>query len=832
MTAPLQVAAEPFLGEDDPRTRQIVEALDPEFLRIVRWDWELRVIFYPKDHPVLGMPDCCVNGCSRGVRFERKMCMGCERAWKQSGQSLEDFAKMAKPRMLGMRQEMCRVPRCGRPAKSARSALCDPHHRQRVDTLKLPVEDFLRHPAVTPCAGTGQCEVEVCYRLRDYENSRYCKAHSLRLKYARRRGEVADEEVWRRTASAVSADRELCLRGLPDRVVAEVLYGLQARTEAGSKTRDHFLRPLCDRLREMQAPTLEVMHDPKVFATLAHVKSTRGVVRTMLMWLGRLGATAESERRKDVWDLKIFTGHNGTLDFTRISQPALREAVKHWAYDDLPRRRGKRPGGAVQPYVTAMNLLSESLRLQREDGGMHPAELRRGDIVAFCNRLAFLTETGRISARTRSHTVRNTALVLTRIRTLGLTHPGGPMAGLPTDFRLQREDTPDEPEDAEAGKDLPDAVMRQLCEHLDELEQLISREVRVGTELLMDTGRRPEEIRELPYDCLRQDPDGSLVLVYDNYKSYRMGRRLPIGKATAAVITTQQQRVRDLFPDSPLGELKLLPSMRANPHGTKAIHSIGEGHRTWVDALPAFLVPTTVEENGQLVTRMLPFDKSRIFPYAYRHSYAQRHADAGVAPDVLKELMDHSDLKTTQNYYRVSQERRREAVDRVIALQFDRNGTRIWRKAQSLLDSEHVRRAIGEVSVPYGVCQEPSNVAAGGQSCPIRFRCVGCDHFRTDVSYLPDLQAYLADLLRSRERLMPAFAADDWARSEAMPSQEEIRRVRQLIDRVKADLGDLTPEEQAQISEAVAVVRRSRTTMLGMPRIGPPVSDVHSVESV
>lgn len=139
---------------------------------------------------------------------------------------------------------------------------------------------------------------------------------------------------------------------------------------------------------------------------------------------------------------------------------ALREAVKHWAYDDLPRRRGKRPGSAVQPYVTAMNLLSESLRLQREDGGIHPPDLHRRDIVAFCNRLAFLTETGTITAHTRSKAVRNVALVLTRIRTLGLTHPGQPMAGLPADFRLQREDTPDEPEDTEAGKDLPDAVMR------------------------------------------------------------------------------------------------------------------------------------------------------------------------------------------------------------------------------------------------------------------------------------------------------------------------------------------------------------------------------------
>ena len=73
---------------------------------------------------------------------------------------------------------------------------------------------------------------------------------------------------------------------------------------------------------------------------------------------------------------------------------------------------------------------------------------------------------------------------------------------------------------------------------------------------------------------------------------------------------------------------------------------------------------------------------------------------------------------------------------------------------------------------------------------------------------------------------MSAFEADDWARSEAMPSEEEIRRVRRLIARVKADLGDLTPEDRAQIEEAVAVVRRSRTIMLGMPKVGQPLPDV------
>jgi hypothetical protein len=79
---------------------------------------------------------------------------------------------------------------------------------------------------------------------------------------------------------------------------------------------------------------------------------------------------------------------------------------------------------------------------------------------------------------------------------------------------------------------------------------------------------------------------------------------------------------------------------------------------------------------------------------------------------------------------RVGEPRRREAVDRVAVMQFDRHGNRIWRQAQALLDSEHARRAIGEIAVPFGVCAEPSKVAAGGNACPFRFRCVGCDHFR------------------------------------------------------------------------------------------------------
>ncbi|MFC0843708.1 hypothetical protein ACFH04_08240 [Streptomyces noboritoensis] len=69
---------------------------------------------------------------------------------------------------------------------------------------------------------------------------------------------------------------------------------------------------------------------------------------------------------------------------------------------------------------------------------------------------------------------------------------------------------------------------------------------------------------------------------------------------------------------------------------------------------------------------------------------------------------------------------------------------------------------------------------------------------------------------------MSTFEADDWARSEAAPSEEEIRRVRRLISRVKADLEDLTEQDRAQIEEAVSVVRCGRTVMLGMPPSASP----------
>jgi hypothetical protein len=91
------------------------------------------------------------------------------------------------------------------------------------------------------------------------------------------------------------------------------------------------------------------------------------------------------------------------------------------------------------------------------------------------------------------------------------------------------------------------------------------------------------------------------------------------------------------------------------------------------------------------------------------------------------------------------------------------------------------------------------------------------------VAFLPDLQAYLDDLLRTRERLAATIdGIGEWARADATPTAEEITRIRRLINRITGDIAGLDQTQQAQIADAVAVVRRHRAAhpvALGLPTI-------------
>ena len=790
---------------------RLAQMTDPAFLAEAGWDPAARVLSLPAAHPLLGRMLCRAGGCPATAHAGTPgLCWSCVARLRRAGMTAAQIA--ASPQVPGPppRPGRCLVPGCERMSpggrQGQRTGLCVAHSRRFRRMPGMTIGRLLADPAVRPLAALGPCRVAACTRRAESEHG-YCPTHYVRWRAAVTAGPGTGQRRWDLAEPAVSEGGLVSLRGLEPLAAVQVLFGLQQRTRGGAKTTDVNLRGVCDALRRQQSATITDCAPAAVRAG----KAARSLLRALARHAGLALADPAAERDKDVWDLAVF-GHPGRLSFTGIAQRWLRQAAKAWAAEELPRHRG---GGAakVQEKISALAQLSDSLTA-RPDHGNVPAALSRADIASFLTRLGYLESAGRISRYRRNVICRGARMPLAGIRVLGLTRPGQVAAGLPGDFMIGPGDIPAEPARREPGRDLPPEIMSRLCSSLDSLQPA---EARTAAEIAIDTGRRPEDILGLPADCLARDRDGAPVLVYDNAKAGRLGRRLPVSQATAAVITAQQQRVRDRYPHTPPSELKLLPAPRANPDGRKplSISMLEDRHRIWVTGLGALRTTDGTE-----------FDTAKITPYAYRHTYAQRHADAGVPVDVLAELLDHRNLNVTRCYYRVGEDRRRDAVDKVTAFSFDRHGNRIWRQAAALLESEHARYAVGEVAVPYGRCSEPSNVAAGGGACPVRFRCAGCDHFRTDVSCLPDLTAYLDDLLRTRERLAAAIdGVDDWARADATPAQEEITRIRRLIGTIQGDLAGLPAAERAQVEQAVTVIRKHRAVSLGMPavRTAPPI---------
>ena len=798
----------------DGAAARLAGMLDRGLLEEAGWDPAARILFLPAQHRLLGRQVCRAGRCTGTVHNDCPgVCYRCFTRLQQLGMSATDIAAAQHlPAAPGL-AENCAVPGCQCKPTVRQAVMCEPHAQQfRNRQAPVPLEHFLADRWVRPLPPLRACLVLACTRAADGAVG-YCNTHYQRWRVAQRGNAEVDEQWWQATEPGVAEPGQVNLRALPVLVVTEVLAGLQTRLRGGLRLTDVVLRAVSDTLRRQQAVSIREC-DPD----LAPGKRARSVLRAFTRDVRRALADPGSEQNKDTWDLAIF-GHPGALSFTKITQPWLAAAAKRWAAEQLPRHRGS-GASRVQAKINNVGLLSQHLNT-RPDHGSDPAALGRGDVETFLNRIAYLEAAGEISRYRRNMICRDVRAVLAGIRALGLARAGQPAAGLAGDVAVGRADIPADPQRGEPGRDLPPEIMTVLCANLRTLEPA---EVRVATQIGIDTGRRPEDILSLPLDCLARDKDGGAVLVYDNVKADRLGRRLPISNTTAEVITRQQDRVRQRFPRALAAKLKLLPATYRNPDGNKPISrsTLEARHRAWVSTLPALRTRDGVVS-----------DPAKIVPYAYRHSYAQRHADAGVPIDVLAELLDHRSYSVTRGYYRIGEDRRRDAVDKVTALSFDRHGNRIWRDARALLDSERARHAIGEVAVPYGTCSEPSNVQAGGGACPIRFRCAGCDHFRTNVSYLPDLTAYLDDLLRTRERLAATIdGVEEWARADATPAQEEITRIRHLITRIKADVADLNDAERAQIDEAVAVIRRHRAAHpvpLGMPTLraaapAPPVT--------
>jgi integrase len=803
-------------------------ALDYRLLVSLGWDQRTKIFAPNPDHRLFGYPVCRVAGCDLEAWDPSRMCTGCQQFFAASTENdIEVFCSEGASRKVRSRHRMClvcRVPGFERPVSVCDLCLsCDGLRRRRHQSVREFVEGDGQYPAAAPRPSLGICAVASCQRLAGHPMTSLCDSHDVGWRSAAR----PDLVVFCQKTDPCIGDRNgrAALAGLDDNVIAELLYAVQVSFAEGRRVMPTTLRNVVSHLRRCGAGSVA-----EAIATTLD----RTPVRWLLVFAADRAALArsdiETEQAGDVWDLRLW-GSYGRLSFIGggtspryrgrepsrpISQPWLKQAAKTWAGEALARTTA----GPVRAAIGAVGLFSESLA-RRPDGGIDPSALSHRDVEAFLARLTRLERAGTISGEHRDRSINLVAKVLRDCREMGLGERGAVLGALPDDVVVRRSERPrTKRRDDEVGRALPTIVMAQLLspEYLDRLEAFAGPTIRAAVELMAGVGRRTAELCSLRFGCLEYDEhsggDGELraspVLVHDMPKVRKVGCRLPIHEREAAIIAAQQERVRAAFPHVTAGT-PLFPRPLKNPDGSKPI---GTSHiqrlmRQWVSELPRLDGP---EKDS--AGRPVPFPRDRVFPYAFRHSFAQRHADAGTPVDTLKELLGHETVRTTLGYYRVTARRKRSAQDALGPLQVNADGRRVRPDTGGLLDTEALREQIGQVAVPFGICTEPSNVSADGRSCPFRHRCFGCTYFRTDPSYQPELRGYRARLLADRERLVTALPQlAEWARNDAVPAGEEIESLRRLILANEEALAGLDTGVRRGVEAAIGTVRSSRAAL-------------------
>ena len=161
--------------------------------------------------------------------------------------------------------------------------------------------------------------------------------------------------------------------------------------------------------------------------------------------------------------------------------------------------------------------------------------------------------------------------------------------------------------------------------------------------------------------------------------------------------------------------------------------------------------------------------------------------------------MDHRHINTTMGYYQITAKRKREAVTALASFVVDRAG---W-AAPTATPATYEARS---VAVPFGNCIEPSNVKAGGKSCPVRFQCAGCGFYRPDPSYIPAIEEHL-NTLRADRQTAHAMDVADFVVDNLTAQIDAFTNVLHVMT---DKLNTLSDDERNRISEASAVLRKAR----------------------
>lgn len=255
------------------------------------------------------------------------------------------------------------------------------------------------------------------------------------------------------------------------------------------------------------------------------------------------------------------------------------------------------------------------------------------------------------------------------------------------------------------------------------------------------TGRRSSEVRICEFDCLSPadgpaDAEGQEVtrFRYAQSKIDIAPDTILIDREVAAVITEQQQWVRDQFPtiDPPF----LFTQRISNLAGTKPYSS-----GTYGRALRNFSDIVGIRDSKGRPVRLS-------HTHRFRHTKLTRLAELGLPIKVLQRYAGHATPTMSMHYIAAREEHAEQAF--VATAKFKADGTRVMFSREDH-DSLHLFDRADRF-LPHGWCLLPPL-----QSCDKGNACLTCSAFVTDHTHHASLERQLADTTALTARTTDAF---------------------------------------------------------------------------
>ncbi len=680
---------------------KLMAAVRPEFRAGV-------VVFDPAD-PVFGGDACRVPQCGRPARTVG-MCHGHHHRWAHAGRpdpgAFAVSEDAAGPWFGHAPLAGCKVPGCG--FGTARRRLC-PRHLRAWQRAGEPGEDggwLAGLPPVVPDTGQGTCRISYC-QLWAHPGAALCYSHHRRRKNLG----CPDLEEFAAGYDQPAGGREQAdLTALPDRLRLEVQYALQCRHDDNMiRTKPTTVRSIAGWLAGSgEASLLGRSEQDWRAACPLHAASSKHPVALLIYAHRKVTALAEgagwdNEYPRDTWHMRRLgiVSRCATLQFAGISQQWLKDLAKRWTRWRLSTGleaqtcyRGVRALTRLSGFLAAAGVAGA--------GGFSRDVLER-----------YLADLAAAMAGKRDHRdhVGQVATLLRDVR----RHQWN--ASLPASAVIFPEDYP------RPGRRLPRALAGHVMAQVEDPASLARQDnpaYRLITLILIRCGLRITDATAIPSGCTVRDADGAPYLRYYNRKMKREAL-VPIDEELEALITRQRERNRERHPD---GTPVLFPRPTANIDGTRPIDS-----STYRDGLYRWLEDCDIrDEHGEPV---------RLTPHQWRHTLGTVLINRDVPQHVVQKILDHDSAEMTAHYARLSDKTVREHWER--ARKVNAEGQPVQVRADGPLgEAAWAKQRLSRATqaLPNGYCELPMV-----RTCPHANSCLTCPMFVTTAEFLPQHHA-------------------------------------------------------------------------------------------